>query len=210
MKRFLNKLVIGAAAISLFGCTPSSIQESNPDDMMMPDGVVIERNPTAAMTLPESSSYTIPDDAPTGENGGPGAMATTAVDYSYYPEDKRPSESAEEQGTMIIIYIPGPKGITTSFDYVDTCDAESELQALKNNNAITESVELVSFEVNDAERSAVLEISEAASVYAAASEEEVVAAVANTFIDNFSLDEIDMIVGGEDLGYMGFSQEFDE
>ena len=137
-------------------------------------------------------------------------MATTAVDYSYYPEDKRPSESAEEQGTMIIIYIPGPKGITTSFDYVDTCDAESVLQALKNNNAITESVELVSFEVNDAERSAVLEISEAASVYAAASEEEVVAAVANTFIDNFSLDEIDMIVGGEDLGYMGFSQEFDE
>ena len=137
MKRFLNKLVIGAAAISLFGCTPSSIQESNPDDMMMPDGVVIERNPTAAMTLPESSSYTIPDDAPTGENGGPGAMATTAVDYSYYPEDKRPSESAEEQGTMIIIYIPGPKGITTSFDYVDTCDAESVLQALKNNNANT-------------------------------------------------------------------------
>lgn len=166
MKRFLNKLVIGAAAISLFGCTPSSIQESNPDDMMMPDGVVIERNPTAAMTLPESSSYTIPDDAPTGENGGPGAMATTAVDYSYYPEDKRPSESAEEQGTMIIIYIPGPKGITTSFDYVDTCDAESVLQALKNNNAITESVELVRFEVNDAERSAVLEISEAGGLAA--------------------------------------------
>lgn len=210
MKRFLNKLVIGTVAISLFGCTPSSIQESNPDDMMMPDGVVIERNPTAAMTLPESSSYTIPDDAPTGENGGPGAMSTTAVDYSYYPEDKRPSESAEEQGTMIILYIPGPKGITTSFDYVDTCDAESVLQALKNNNAITESVELVSFEVNDAERSAVLEISEAASVYAAASEEEVVTAVVNTFIDNFSLDEIDMIVSGEDLGYMGFSQEFDE
>ena len=200
MKRFLNKLVIGAAAISLFGCTPSSIQESNPDDMMMPDGVVIEKNPTAAMTLPESSSYTIPDDAPTGENGGPGAMSTTAVDYSYYPEDKRPSESAEEQGTMIIIYVPGPKGITTSFDYVDTCDAESVLQALKNNNAITESVELVSFEVNDEERSAVLEISEAASVYAAASEDEVVAAIANTFIDNFSLDEIDMRVGGEDLG----------
>ena len=113
MKKFLNILMLSAAALMLFGCTPSTIRESGaPEDF--PDGVVIEKNTTAAMTLPETSKYTIPADAETGENGGPGAMETTAVDRSYYPEDKQHGESVEENGTMIIVYIPGSNGISAS------------------------------------------------------------------------------------------------
>lgn len=208
MKKFLNILMLSAAALMLFGCTPSTIRESGaPEDF--PDGVVIEKNTTAAMTLPETSKYTIPADAETGENGGPGAMETTAVDRSYYPEDKQHGESVEENGTMIIVYIPGSNGISASFDYVDTCDAASVIQALKNNNALTDDIDLISYTPSEDGRSAQLEISDATSVYAAASDKMVVAAVANTFIDNFGLDEIDVTAAGEDYGYMGFSQEFD-
>ena len=208
MKKFSKLLMLTAAAHMLFGCTPSTIRESGaPEDF--PDGVVIEKNTTAAMTLPETSKYTIPADAETGENGGPGAMETTAVDRSYYPEDKQQGESVEENGTMIIVYIPGSNGISASFDYVDTCDAASVIQALKNNNALTDDIDLISYTPSEDGKSAQLEISDATSVYAAASDKMVVAAVANTFIDNFGLDEIDVTAAGEDYGYMGFSQEFD-
>ncbi len=209
MKKSIIAIILGAAALALFGCTPSTIEESGADDIAMPDGISVQRNTTAAMTLPESSAYTIPADAETGVNGGPGAMSTTAVDYSYYPEDKRPVETEEEQGTMIILYIPGRGGLRTSFDIVDTCDAETVFQALKNNNALTDDVDLVSFEVSEDQASAVLEMTDSTAVYAAATEEEVVTAVANTFINNFGLDEIKIIVGGEDFGYLGFSQEYD-
>lgn len=209
MKKLLNIMMLGAVTVSLFGCSPSNIKESSSTPEDMPDGIIIEKNTTAAMTLPETSKYTIPADAETGENGGPGAMETTAVDRSYYPEDKQHGESLDETGTMIIVYVPGPKGISPSFDYVDTCDAESVMQALKNNNAVTDDVEVYSFEVSEDGRSAVLNISDATSVYAAAPEKEVVAAIANTFIDNFSLDEISVSTDGTDYGYMGFSQEYD-
>lgn len=208
MKKFLNILMLTAAALMLFGCTPSTIRESGSTEDF-PDGVVIEKDTTAAMTLPETSKYTIPADAETGENGGPGAMETTAVDRSYYPEDKQHGESVEENGTMIIIYVPGSNGITSVFDYVDTCDADSVIQAMKNNNALTDDIDVISFEKSDDGRNAKLEISDATAVYAAASDKEVVAAVANTFIDNFNLDEIDITAAGEDYGYMGFSQEYD-
>ena len=208
MKKFLNIVTLGAAALMLFGCTPSNIQESA-DREDMPDGLVIERETSAAMTLPETSKYTIPADAETGENGGPGAMETTAVDRSYYPEDKQHGESAEEKGTMVILYVPGAKGMGGGFDYVDTCDAESVIQALKNNNALTEDVELISFEISEDGRSAKLNISAATAVYAAAPADEVVAAVGNTFIDNFNLDEIDITAGSVDYGYLGFQQQYD-
>lgn len=210
MKRFLNAVILGLTALTLFGCNPSSSQESSseiPSDEI--EGLLIPRNTTAYMTLPETSKYVIPEGAETGENGGPGAMSTTAVDYSYYPDDKRPVESSEEQGTMIILYVPGAKGLTTVFDYVDACDAESVLQALKDNNALTGDVDLVSFEISEDGRSAEIEITDSTAVYAAASEDMVVTAVANTYIDNFSLDEIKVIVGGADMGTRGFSQEYE-
>ena len=40
-------------------------------------------------------------------------------------------------------------------------------------------------------------------------EEEVVASVVNTFIDNLDLDALHLIVGDKDYGEMGFTSEFD-
>lgn len=208
MKKFLNIVTLGAVALMLFGCSPSNIQESaNNEDM--PDGAIIPRETSAAMTLPETSKYTIPADAETGENGGPGAMETTAVDRSYYPEEKQHGESVEEKGTMIMYYVPTTDGMSGGFDYVDTCDAESLIEVLKKNNALTDDVELISFEKSEDGRSAKLSISAATAVYSAAPAEEVVAAVGNTFIDNFNLDEIDITAGSVDYGYVGYQQQYD-
>ena len=60
----------------LFGCSPSEIKASR--RIEIPAGAVIETGTRETWTMPETSKYTIPADAETGEAGGPGAMATTA------------------------------------------------------------------------------------------------------------------------------------
>lgn len=207
MKRISVTLVTLLAAVSatlLVACAPSTIEESAGIDME--NVISIPENLTGELTLPESSEYTIPEGAETGVNGGPGAMSTTAVDYSYFPEDKRPDENTES-GTMVILYVPGSRGITNNFDYVDTIDAESLIEVLINNNAVTDDVEVESFEISEDGSSASLTISKATSVYEAASEDEVVAAIANTFIDNFSLKTISVSVteSGNTYDDMGFT-----
>lgn len=206
MKRFLHKCLLGLTAVSLAACTPSTVQESRDPRFQaetVPDDL------TGDMTLPESTAYTIPEGAETGENGGPGPLATTG-DYSYYPEDKQPTEGTET-GATVILYIPGADGIRAAFENIETMDADSLMEALINNNAVTDDVSVESFEIAEDESSATLVISNATSVYEAASEDEVVTAVANTFIDNFGLDTISVSVtesGGEYPDQV-FSQEYD-
>lgn len=207
MRSFFNIILSGVLlAVLMSGCQPSTVLETGVEGVTIPD------NLGGDMTLPESSSYVIPDDAETGVNGGPGAMSTTAADYSYYPEDRR-QESTEttQTGTMVILYVPHSNGIISSFDFVDTIDADSLIGALINNNALTDDITAESFEISEDGQSATLTVTGARSVYEAATEEQVVTAIANTFIDNFNLHSISVNVteSGNNYENLSFSQEFD-
>lgn len=207
MKTFFNMILSGVLlALLMSGCQPSTVLETGIEGVTAPDDL------GGDMTFPESSSYVIPEDAETGVNGGPGAMSTTAVDYSYYPEERIQSSSETTQtGTMVILYIPGSGGITSSFDFVDTVDGDSLIGALINNNALTDDITAESFEISEDGQSATLTVTGARSVYEAATEEEVVTAIANTFIDNFNLHYISINVteSGNSYENLRFSQEFD-
>ena len=206
MKRVLNIAVIGMAAALLAACTPSDIKASQ--SMEIPEGAILETGTRETWTMPESSQYTIPAEAETGEKGGPGAMATTAVDYSYYPSDKQPVIADGETAiTQVIIYKAVLGGVDQDFDSVEECNAESLIDAMVRNGAIKEGAEVKDFEVTD--RIGTLELSELKGVFYKATEEEVVASVVNTFIDNLDLDALHLIVGDKDYGEMGFTSEFD-
>lgn len=206
MKRFVVELLIGILLVLLAGCSPSNIQQSNDTNLQ---GLIVPDDLTGDMTLPETSEYVIPADAETGENGGPGAMETTAADYSYYPEDKQPSETVDN-GILVILYVPRSGGIFSTFDFVDTLDEDSLMEVLVNNNTITDDVTLESFEMAEDGNSASIIISNATSVYEAASEEEVVTAIANTFIDNLGLDTVSLSVTSSGNTYtdLSYSQKF--
>lgn len=206
MRKILHVAVIGMAAAVLAACTPSDIKASQ--SMEIPEGAILETGTRETWTMPESSQYTIPAEAETGEKGGPGAMATTAVDYSYYPSDKQPVIADGETAiTQVIIYKAVLGGIDQDFDAVEECNAESLIDAMIRSGALKEGAEVLSFEVTD--RVGTLELSEMNGVFYKATEEEVVASVVNTFIDNLDLDALHLIVGDKDYGEMGFTSEFD-
>jgi len=206
VRKILYIAVIGMAAAVLAACTPSDIKASQ--SMEIPEGAILETGTRETWTMPESSQYTIPAEAETGEKGGPGAMATTAVDYSYYPSDKQPVIADGETAiTQVIIYKAVLGGIDQDFDAVEECNAESLIDAMIRSGALKEGAEVLSFEVTD--RVGTLELSEMNGVFYKATEEEVVASVVNTFIDNLDLDALHLIVGDKDYGEMGFTSEFD-
>ncbi len=206
MRKILHITVIGMVAAVLAACTPSDIKASQ--SMEIPEGAILETGTRETWTMPESSQYTIPAEAETGEKGGPGAMATTAVDYSYYPSDKQPVIADGETAiTQVIIYKAVLGGIDQDFDAVEECNAESLIDAMIRSGALKEGAEVLSFEVTD--RVGTLELSEMNGVFYKATEEEVVASVVNTFIDNLDLDALHLIVGDKDYGEMGFTSEFD-
>ena len=190
----------------LFGCTPSDIKASQ--SVEIPAGAILETTTVPSWTMPETSKYTIPADAETGEKGGPGAMETTEVDYSYYPDDKQPVIADDETATtQVIIYKAVLGGIDQDFDAVEECDAPSLIEAMIRNGAIKDGCEVIFFEVNG--RAGELELSSLKGVFYKATEEEVVASVVNTFIDNFDLDTLKLVVGDKDYGEMGFNSDYD-
>lgn len=204
MKRFLTGILTSVMLIMLAGCTPSTIQESTAP---IPEGVTIPENLAGTMEMPESTAYVIPEGAE-----GPGQMAETAsLDYSYYPDDKQPTETDDSGTELVILYVPQSGGIVARFDEVETKDAESLMTALIDNNAVTDDVTVGSFEISEDGHSASLTVSAATSVYQAAPEREVVTAIANTFIDGFQLDTISVTVSSSGNVYtdLSFSQEYD-
>ncbi|MBR2532932.1 MAG: hypothetical protein IKE56_09835 [Lachnospiraceae bacterium] len=206
MKRLFNIVLAGMAAMLLFGCTPSDIKASQ--SVEIPAGAILETGTRETWTMPETSQYTIPADAETGEKGGPGAMQTTEVDYSYYPSDKQPVVADDETATtQVIIYKAVLGGIDQDFDAVEECNAQSLIDAMIRNGAIKEGCEVISFDVEN--KAGKLELSSLKGVFYKATEDEVVASVVNTFIDNFDLDTLKLIVGDKDYGEMGFTSDYD-
>ena len=206
MKRLFNIVLAGMAAMLLFGCTPSDIKASQ--SMEIPAGAILETGTRETWTMPETSKYTIPADAETGEKGGPGAMETTEVDYSYYPDDTQPVIADDETATtQVIIYKAVLGGIDQDFDAVEECDAQSLIDAMIRNGAIKDGCEVIFFDAVDG--AGELELSSLSGVYYKATEEEVVVSVVNTFIDNFDLDTLKLIVGDKDYGEMGFTSDYD-
>ena len=158
MKKMFSVAVIAAAAAALLSaCTPSSI--TNEETQFIPEGVTIPHETTIGWTVPPTSKYVIPENAETGEAGGPGAMETTAVDYSAYPEGKRPVAASPEDAnkTLIIIYRQTDLGLIQDFDAVDVCDADSLIESLAKNGAFKEGTKVEEFTV-DADKNAVLKL----------------------------------------------------
>lgn len=212
MKKLANIVLFGTAAVMLAGCSPSNI--ANEETSFIPDGAIIETEEDSTWSLPETSEYVIPDDAPTGEFGGPGAMETTAVDYSMYPADKQPVAATpeDENTTQIIIYRQTDLGLSQDFDAVDVCDADSLIAALAKNGAFKDGTEVVDFTVEEdsnGDKHGKLTLNKL-DIYSSRNEDVVVAGIANTFLDNLWLKDIDIIVGDKDYGVMEYTNEYDD
>lgn len=212
MKKLVSIAIFGAAAALLAGCSPSTIK--NEETSFIPDGAIIETQNETTWTLPETREYVIPDDAPTGEFGGPGAMETTAVDYSMYPEGKQPVAATpeDENKTQIILYRQTDLGLTQDFDAVDVCDADTLIAALAKNGAFKDGTEVVEFTVDEdsnGDKHGTLKLNKL-DIYSSRLEDVVVAGIANTFIDNLWLKDIDIIIGDKDYGVLEYTNEYDD
>ena len=204
MKKLVNLLLIGAAVILAAGCTPSTV--NNQETQFIPEGAIVGTDSQeTTWHMPETSKYTIPENAETGENGGPGAMETTAFDFSQYPEDKRPvaAEPGDENTTLIIIYRQGDLGMVQDFDAVDVCDAASLNASLEKNGAFKEGTEVEDFSVDD-DGTGHLVLNQL-NIYSARDKSVVLAGIANTFIDNLGVKKLEITVGDEDCGEFEFA-----
>lgn len=206
MKKIVNMILLGTAAALLAGCSPSTI--TNEETSFIPDGAVIPSEQETTWTLPETKEYVIPDDAPTGENGGPGAMETTAVDYSMYPADKQPvaAEPGDENTTLVILYRQTDLGLQQDFDAVDVCDADSLIDALIKNGAFKDGTKVVDFSVDD-NKTGHLKLDKL-DIYGTRDEDVVISGIANTFIDNLQLKDIEITIGDKDYGVYEFNSEY--
>ena len=207
MKKLLNALLFVTAAVLLVGCKPSNI--SNQETDFIPEGAKIPVVQETTWKLPETVKYSIPENAETGEFGGPGAMETTAVDYSMYPEGKRPvaAEPGDENTTLVILYRQTDLGMDQDFDAVDVCDADSLIKALEKAGAFKEGTEVVDFYVDDDEVGHL--VLNALNLYSLRKDEIVAAGIANTFIDNLGLKALELKVGDKDYGTLEFTREYD-
>ena len=203
MKKITAIILAAAAAALLAACTPSSIE--NQETQMIPEGATIPKETTMGWTVPPTSKYVIPADAPTGEAGGPGAMQTTAVDYSVYPEGKRPvvANPEDEGKTLVIIYRQTDDGLRQDFDAVEVCDADSLIASLGKNGAFREGTEVEAFTVG-ADGAAVLKLNKL-SIYSGRDEYVVLSGIANTFIDNLGVKSVQILIGDEDYGTYEFT-----
>ena len=206
LKKIANIVLMTAAAALFAGCSPSTI--TNEETGFIPDDAVIASEAETTWTLPETKEYVIPENAPTGEAGGPGAMETTAVDYSMYPKDKQPvaAEPGDENKTLIILYRQTDLGLAQDFDAVDTCDAASLIEALAKNGAFKEGSKVTEFTVDD-DKVGHLTLDKL-NIYSTRDEEVVVAGIANTFIDNLQLKALELKAGDKNYGVLEFNSEY--
>ena len=209
MKKVLTLLTAALAAVTLAACTPSDI--SSAESTAVPEGVTAAPE-ESKMSIKDKPTveYSIPADAPTGVDGGPGVMETTAVDDSYYPEDKRSSAAASEDAaeeSVYALYTVDDTGIYQTMADVSGADAKSMIAAMVDNAILAEGTEVVAFTEDGT--TAVLELNQLKPVYEKASEEEILACVVNTLTENLGLESIDVKAGDKDYGTQTFTDAFD-
>lgn len=209
MKKTLTLIVAIAAAAALSACTPSDISSAE-TTAALPEGVA-ETQPESEMSLKDKPTveYTIPADAPTGVDGGPGVMETTAVDDSYYPEDKRSSGEtvAEASGGVHALYTVDDTGVYQVMADVSGTDADALIAAMVENGILAEGTTVEGFSQEGTTAS--ISLNQLKPVYEKASEEQTLACVVNTLTENLNLESIDVKVGDKDYGQQTFTDDYD-
>ena len=211
MKRGMKVLPVMLAVFALWACAPSKIQsnETNPEGVT---GDVVRVSKSAAdETKKETmestqSTYSIPADAPTGVNGGPGMMQTNAVnDKANYPADKQ--IIGDQSGTSVCLYSLGEYGISQLFDTVDTADANTLVASMVTNQILADGTTVEDFSVKDGVGT--LKLNQLKGVYDGWTEEKIVACVVNTFTDNLNLTSVNLTAGGKDYGNQTYTDKYD-
>ena len=203
-------MTICMAALAFSACGSSSETEAAAD-MTEPSAAVVgdilsQTTPASGIISSTDSTYSIPADAPTGVDGGPGVMATQPTTMNpNYPEDKQVI-GAPEEGTMVCLYAAANYGIYQLFEYVDVCEADSLVEVMTQDDILEAGTEIVAFSNEGGE--ARLELNELKAGYDSASEEQILTCVANTFIENLGLDSLTIVVGGETYGPMSFNDDY--
>lgn len=196
------------AAAAMTACTPSDI--SSRESSAVPEGVEMTKENTQTMSIKDKPTveYSIPADAPTGVDGGPGVMETTAVDDSYYPEDKRSGGTeTQSEGSVVCLYTVDDTGITQTMADVPALSAEAIITAMVDNGILTQGTKVLSY-AQDGD-SASLTLSELGAVYTDAKTEEILACIGNSLTENLGLESVDIKVGPTDYGPQSYTNEYD-
>lgn len=207
MKRTFLAIIMMTAAMMFTACTPSDIEiqteeaaaetnESSTEEALQET----EETQTEAVTFAEG-------EVPTGVNGGPGFLPTTTADQSDLPADKR-STAATEQQEIVSVYCVDSTGVFQQMDVVSEITADTLLERLILNGVLSENTELVNYEDNG-DGTAVLELSELTPVYKRAKEEQVLACITDTYIENMGITKLTIKAGGQEYGTFEFTNEYD-
>ena len=207
MKKLRISMLLAAAALSLAACTPSNITAE--ESTSVPEGVMATEGETISLKDRPTVEYVIPEDAPTGVDGGPGVMETTAVDNSFYPDDKQsPQTTAEAEGeeAVVCLYGVNDTGVVQTMAEAAGMDADSLIAAMVEEGILAAGTEVSSFsqEGNTAE----LALNQLEAVYQDASEEQILACVVNTMTENLGLESISVKAGDKDYGQQSYSDEY--
>lgn len=207
MKKLRISMLLTAAALSLAACTPSNITAE--ESTSVPEGVMATEGETISLKDRPTVEYVIPEDAPTGVDGGPGVMETTAVDNSFYPDDKQsPQTTAEAEGeeAVVCLYGVNDTGVVQTMAEAAGMDADSLIAAMVEEGILAEGTEVSSFsqEGNTAE----LALNQLEAVYQDASEEQILACVVNTMTENLGLESISVKAGDKDYGQQSYTDEY--
>lgn len=207
MKKLRISMLLAAAALSLAACTPSNITAE--ESTSVPEGVMATEGETISLKDRPTVEYVIPEDAPTGVDGGPGVMETTAVDNSFYPDDKQsPQTTAEAEGeeAVVCLYGVNDTGVVQTMAEAAGMDADSLIAAMVEEGILAEGTEVSSFsqEGNTAE----LALNQLEAVYQDASEEQILACVVNTMTENLGLESISVKAGDKDYGQQSYTDEY--
>ena len=211
MKRAAGFLTIVLSAVMLSACTPSNIKSE--ETMPLPeDALEVSRDQLSSKNGYKKESkeaYTIPEGAPEGVDGGPGMMETKAEEFDKdYPEDKKNVADAQvSSANTVCIYSLDYTGVYQSFDVLETCDADSLIAAMISNGVLDAGTKVEEFSSEG--KAGVLKLNQLKGVYSKAKDEQLVACITNTFIDNLALETLEIRVGDNSYGVNEFTSEYD-
>jgi len=196
--------------LALTSCRRSNITveetDTLPEDVLVIKKTEAAPKTTAARAETTTAVYTIPAEAETGDQGGPGVMETEREQrYDDYPDDKKPGES-DTENTMICIYTMDHSGLHQDFALVETCDADSLINCLVEHYVLAEDTKVKAFSASG--RSAKLELSKLEGTFSKARQEWLTSAIANTFTENLDLDSLEIVVDGQSLGSFEYSDRY--
>ncbi|MDO4265271.1 MAG: hypothetical protein Q4C63_02245 [Eubacteriales bacterium] len=205
MKKTISFAAAVIAALALSACTPSDITSG--ENQQRPEGVT-ETQTQDAMSLKDKPTveYTIPADAPTGVDGGPGVMETTAVDDSYYPEDKRGVAEESSTSEIACLYVPTADGIVQSLSDVSAMDADGLIAGLVAEGVLGSGTEVTAF--SQAGSTASLSLNKLTAAAPDISDEVLLACIVNTFTENLGMDSLSVKDGGQDFGTLSYTDEY--